>query len=286
MCRPFFAVVLLSMLVSSAVYAEDLGKETEASLTVEGKAMLSPDGTVASYTLREPEKLPLPVVDLVKQSLPHWTFHFADGVAPTAPVEESMVLRIVATDVDAKHTTIRIEGAQFSTTAEPDNQRVMLNVHKSPMFPSRSLQARMSGTVYVLARVGRDGTVLDAAAEQVNLHRYAEQDLLKVYRRDLADAAVAAIKRWTFTPPTAGPSAQQPYWYVRIPCNFTIGNGGYSEFSGRKYGTWAIYVRGPRETIPWLQDKRLLAESPDSTPDGEVHQLGTGAEMLTPLTSG
>jgi hypothetical protein len=278
-------VWLLCVLVSTGSYAEAIDHQVEASLTVEGKAMLNPDGTVASYTLREPEKLPQPVVDLVKQSVPVWKFRFADGTTPAAPVEESMVLLVVATDVDATHTTIRIAGAQFSATAESANEHVVSNVHKSPMFPQRSLQARMSGTVYVLVRVGRDGTVLDAAAEQVNLHRYAEQDMLKVYRRDLADAAVTAIKRWTFTVPTAGPSAQQPYWYVRVPCNFHIAQGGYDEHNGRNYGTWAIYVRGPREIIPWLQDKKLLAESPDATPDGTVHQLGTGVEMVTPLTS-
>lgn len=286
MRRPYTTVLLLCALVWTGSCAETIDPMAEASLTVEGKAMLNPDGTVASYTLREPEKLPPAVVDLVKQALPNWKFRFAGETAPAAPIEESMVLRIVATDVDAKHTTIRIEGAQFSTAAETADERVVYNVHKAPMFPPRSLQARVSGTVYVLVRVGRDGTVLDAAAEQVNLHRYVEQDLMKVYRRDLADAAVTAIKRWTFTVPTAGPSAQLPYWYVRVPCNFYIANPGYDEHNGRKYGTWALYVRGPRETIPWVQDKKLLAESPDSTPDGTVHQLGTGAELVTPLTSG
>ncbi|WP_109127433.1 energy transducer TonB [Dyella sp. C11] len=280
MYRPLVAAFLLYTLAATGTQATQVDPLAEASMVIEGKATLNPDGTVASYTLREPDKLPKAIVDLVDQNLPHWQFHFAGATAPTGPVQETMSLRIVATDVDDKHTTVRIASAQFEDVSQGVNDHVTSKVRKTPAFPFRSLNGRMSGTVYVLVRVERDGTVKEAAAEQVNLHRYAEQDMLKIYRKDLAQAAVLAIKQWTFTVPTEGPSAQQPYWYVSVPVHFLLGNDDYN---GHAYGMWEIYVRGPREAIPWFTDEKRLAEAVDATPDGSVHQLGSGAELMTSL---
>lgn len=284
MRRTLIAGSLFCALLCSAARAVDVDPQVEASMLVQGTATLNPDGTVASYTLRQQDKLPKAIVDLVGQTLPQWRFRFDGANAPTGPVEETMSLRIVATDVDATHTSVRVTSAQFEDVAKATNDRVVVKSRKSPSFPARSLNARMSGTVYLLARVERDGTVKDVAAEQVNLHRYAEQDLLKVYRRDLAQAAIQAIKQWTFTVPTEGPSAQRPYWYVTVPVHFFIGNPGYGDHNGHAYGTWEIYVRGPRETIPWLDEDKALADGSDSTPDDSVHQLGSGARLLTSLS--
>jgi TonB family protein len=275
------ATLLLVSTVSVGLYAEALRELAEASLMVEGKVLLNPDGTVASYTLREPEKLPEPVVDLIQQSLPSWKLQFYR--TPVAPVEESMTLRIVAKDIDRKHTTIRIAGAQFQDESEPKRESIHSLTRVQPTYPRRSREDGMSGTVYLLVRVGPDGKVLDAAAEQVNLHRYTQQNMLDIYRKDLASAAVKAAAQWTFSVPSEGPSAKLPCWYVRMPVHFHITNSGYDEHNGSQYGSWEIYVRGPRETIPWVQDKLLLAQSPDATPDGTLHQLGSGAELMTPL---
>lgn len=283
MRRPLITVSLLCAFAVPASHASSLDPRAEASLLVEGKATLNPDGSVASYTLREPDKLPTAIVELVNQSLPHWRFRFGDGRTPDGLVEENMHLRIVAHDVDDRHTTIRIASAQFEDATQGANDRLASKDRKMPVFPSRSLQGRMSGTVYVLVRVNKDGTVSDAAAEQVNLRHDAERDKLKIYRDDLAQAAVHAIKQWTFTVPTEGPSARQSFWYATVPVHFNIGNSGYDEYNGHTYGTWEIYLRGPQETIPWFTDDKALADGTDATPDGSVHQLGSGAQLLTAL---
>lgn len=278
---------VLCALASWHACADDAHDLAEASLMVEGKVMFNPDGTISSYTLREPDKLPGPVVDLINQSLASWKLEFAS--IPAAPIEESMSLRIVATDADRTHTIIRVASAHFEAANQPADEVVHSKERRAPAYPRKSIDGRMSGTVYLLVRVGRDGTVIDAAAEQVNLHRYVERSLQSVYRKDLADAAVKAVKRWTFSVPTQGDSAQLPFWYVRVPIKFHLNDfadPSFDSHNGMKYGAWEIYVRGPRETIPWLQDKKLLADSPDSTPDGAVLQLSSGTELITPPASG
>ncbi|WP_130619153.1 hypothetical protein [Dyella amyloliquefaciens] len=278
------ATVFLAALLANGALADDLRHQVEASMLVEGKAVLNPDGSIISYSLREPDKLPPPVIDLIKQNIATWKLMFVHE--PAAPVEEDMTMRIVATDVDGRHTTLRLASAHFEDANRPANEVMHWKDRVRPSYPRRSYEGRVSGTVYVLARVGRDGHVLDADAEQVNLHQYVTRGEEAIYRRDLAAASIRAIKRSTFEVPSAGLEAGQPYWYSRVPVKFHLhdfNNPAFDSHTGNDYGTWEIYVRGPREDIPWLQDRALLAEAPDSTADSGVHQLGIGPTLQKPL---
>ena len=195
-------------------------------------------------------------------------------------------MRIVATDVDRTHTTIRLVSAHFEETNKPANTTAHSRDRVQPTYPRSMIQARVSGTVYVLVRVGRDGHVLDAAAEQVNLHQFQSKSQQAVSRTALAKASVDAIKQWVFDTPTEGSAATAPFWYVRVPVTFhlhEIGNPSFDSHTGEDYGTWEVYLRGPRETIPWLQDSRMLAEAPDAMPDGSEHQLGSDNLLAAPL---
>lgn len=273
-----FAGVLLSC---SSIHAEVIDTVAQASMLVEGTAVLNPDGSVASYTLKQQEKLPSPVTALIAQSLPSWKFQFTS--AQSTPTQENMWLRILATDVDRTHTTVSIASAHFERADQPGNEIIRLATQARVATPSMALQAGVPGTVYVLARVGRDGKVQEAAVEQVNLHRYAEKSLMAAYRMDLARVSIASIKKWTFEVPTAGSSAQEPYWYVRAAFEFRIASDLNDPSHGGGYGKWEFYVPGPRENIPWLRDRKLLAEAPDATPEGRTHTLGSDAELVTQL---
>jgi hypothetical protein len=273
-----FAGVLLWC---STIRAEVIDTVAQASMLVEGTAVLNPDGSVASYTLKQPEKLPSPVTALIAQSLPSWKFQFTSS--PSTPTQENMWLRILATDVDRQRTTLSIASAHFERADQPSDEKIHVATQARVAPPSMALQAGVPGTVYVLARVGRDGKVQEAAVEQVNLHRYAEKSLMAAYRMDLARVAVASVKKWTFDVPTAGTSAQAPYWYVRAAFDFHIASDLNDPSHGGGYGKWEFYVPGPRENIPWLRDRKLLAEAPDATPEGRAHTLEADAALLTQL---
>jgi hypothetical protein len=277
----YLATLVAALLFCSSVHAEIIDAAAQASMLVQGTAVLNPDGNVASYALKQQDKLPAPVVGLIAQSLPSWKFQFTDP--QSEPVQENMWLRILAIDVDRQHTTLHIASAQFERAGQPDNERVRVATQARVAPPSTTTQADMSGTVYVLARVGRDGKVQEAAAEQVNLHRYAEKSLMDAYRMDLARVSVASIKKWTFDVPTAGTQAKSPYWYVRVAFEFHIASDLNDPSHGGGYGKWEFYVPGPRASIPWLRERKLFTEAPDAMPKGGMHTLGSDAELVTQL---
>ena len=130
-------------------------------------------------------------------------------------------------------------------------------------------------------RVERDGTVGDLAAEQVNLRIIGSEMQMGIYRKQFADAAMKAARAWTFTPPAAGGQADQPYWVVRVPVDFLFGNEGAPP---PDYGTWALYVPGPRTRPNWAADEDRPGFAPDALAAG-VHLAGgnNAPKLLTPL---
>jgi len=268
------------MLAGMSTHAVDLKDIAEASMLVSGTIEVLPDGSIGSYALYKEEKLPAPVIDLIKRNVSTWKFQLK---APsTSPIKEDMSLLIVARDEDAKHMTLRLAGANFSDGDAPENSSIRWLHRVSPLYPKLSLEHGMTGTVYVLVRIGRDGKVINTGVEQVNLRRYvADQKEMARFRKDLADAAVRASRHWTFETPTSGEEAQAPFWDARIPVNFA----DWGDRSGESYGSWAIYLRGPQEQIGWRQDASLVSEAPDAVPDGSIHPLSAGAKLLTPLAN-
>jgi hypothetical protein len=280
MRRCFWVALAASALATAAVHAEDVNKLAEASMLVTGTVELNADGSVHDYALDHKDKIPGPVADLIQRNVPSWKFQFS--AAPTSLVKESMSLRIVAKVADEKHTTLGIAGVQFEDVKDQGDEYVHSLHRISPNFPQLSLRDRIPGSVYLLVRVGRDGKVADIAAEQVNLRKYIPQANMEVYRQDLAKAAISAVRKWTFSVPTSGKWAQSPYWFVRVPVNFFIPNEMLDVNSGAEYGSWEIYIPGPRLNIPWVTDKRLLAEAADAAPDGSTHQLGASPQLASP----
>ncbi|WP_199098828.1 hypothetical protein [Dyella sp. ASV21] len=43
------------------------------------------------------------------------------------------------------------------------------------------------------------------------------------------------------------------------------------------------YVPGPKEDIPWADSVGSQAGSTDALADGQIHQMGSGVTLLTPL---
>lgn len=278
MRRCFWVTLAAGALAATAVQADDVDKIAEASMLVTGTVDLNPDGSVAGYTLDKAEKLPAPVVALLKNNVATWKFEFKEP--HTLPVHDTMSLRIVAKDADNHQMTLRLAGVSFDDKERPEDESVQWSRRMTPTYPRLSLDNAMSGTVYVLVRVARDGTASDVAVEQVNLHRYVkDQDLMAKFRKDLGHAALVAMKHSTFKTPTKGAAAQDPFWYVQVPVNFEY---SITEHSGKPYGSWEIYVPGPREPIEWLQDNSLLAGALDATPDGAIHQIGSDTRLLEP----
>ena len=251
----------------------------EASMLVTGTIVVAPDGSVSSYAVDHPEKLPSGVLEIIGNTLPRWKFKpvLHDGQAVMA--KATMSLRIVARELTGKNFAVSVQSASFGT--EAPGESITFISRLQPKYPHDAVANRVAGTVYLLLKVGRQGRVIDAAAEQVNLRVIGPPELMKRWRDDLAKASLSTARKWTFKLPTSGAQVDYPYWYVRIPINFTLSPGGHPW--NEEYGHWMGYVPGPREVIPWLDQTHLALGSADAVPDGGIEPLGSGLQLTSGL---
>jgi hypothetical protein len=276
-------VGLFCILMACAASAEGsaaVRKRIEASMLVTGSIDVMPDGSVSSYAIDQADKLPPAVVDVIQQNVPGWKFQL-DGKQAGA-VKARMSLRILAKRADDKHDSVSISAAQFGENQKVPGENVSYKTRQPPRYPQLAMRSHVSGTVYLLVRVGRNGQVEDAVAEQVNLTVYANDNDMDLFRNDLAKAAVAAARQWTFNTPTIGKHVGDDYWVARVPVNFNMLPRGASE-PPVPYGKWRAYVPGPRQLVPWSEKSKLLSGAPDAVPDGGIYQLNQGLQLTTQL---
>ncbi len=260
----------------------------EASTLVTGMIVIAPDGSVSSHAVDQPEKLTPEIKAFIDRAIATWRFVpvVINGQAVTARTQ--MHLRLIAAKAEDGHYTVRAGGASF-TGANADDSVHMDASHPrrvQPKYPSEALQARVGGTVYLLLKVGRQGQVLDAAAEQVNLTSWGSERQMAGLRHAFAEASVLAAMRWTYAVPTTGPDVDAPYWVARVPVTFQIQRPGSRSDGFDSYGHWQPYVRGPQEIVPWLDSRQLAADAVDTTPAGSVLPLAPGPQLATPVSGG
>ncbi|MFC5524484.1 energy transducer TonB [Rhodanobacter ginsengisoli] len=260
-------------------------KRVQASMLVTGSITVAPDGSVKSYVVDQPEQLPSPVIGLIKRSVPTW--RFVPVVLDGRPVfaKAAMNLRIVAKPLGDGKYSLGIGSSYFSqpsSSGDPGRETVTARQRRPPNYPPFAVEARVSGTVYLVLRVNRQGMVVDAAAEQVNLDVVANDTEMKRWRTVLADAALRAARKWTYNPPTSGRDAAAPSWVIRVPVEFSLSEWG-KPVPVAKYGAWHAYVPGPQNTPAWMMEEPGVGGSADAIPAGSISQVGRGLQMTTSL---
>lgn len=288
--------LLFCLMCSGGVLArggvDAVRKQVEASMLVTGSIVVAQDGSVSSYTLDQQDKLPPIVLKVIGESLPHWKFDIDISdfqeymrISQAGLLKTRMNLRLVAIPVDDKNLSVSITEASFGKSASGQTASADTMSEKDvvkPRYPPRSLQDGVTGTVYVEARIGRDGKVVDLIARQVNLRVLANENDMAIFRNDLAKAALEAVKQWTFNVPTSGSEAAQPYLYAIIPINFCQRDCDVLELNGK----WTGYVPGPSMPIPWHDGDKATSGSSDAIPSGVVFQSDHRLKLLTPPSSG
>jgi hypothetical protein len=214
---------------------------------------------------------------MVDMAVPHWEFKpvLIDG--KPANVVTDMSIRVVAKKIDEDNYSVAIRSAGFGDNSGKPEERVRSQNLKAPGYPEAAAYAGVTGTAYLLVRAGRDGKVIDAVAEQVNLGVVDDERSMDRWRRVLADASLRQARRWTFTPPTEGKSAGDDFWVVRVPVVFSLDGKA-------AYGRWEAYVPGPRHPNPWERDKEGSSFSPDALVPGQAYLAGSGLKLLSGLS--
>jgi TonB family protein len=277
-----FLIGLFCALLSVAALAAGPGevrKRVQASMLLTGKIVVAPDGNVRSYAVDQAEKLPPAVAGLIANNVPRWKFEptLLDGKPVAA--EAKMSFRVVAEPVDGGKFSMGISGAEFGQ-GKP-GESISYNKRVRVIYPPEAAQARVSGTVYLVLRVGRQGQVVDVVAQQVNMRVLASDSELERWRQVLARSAMRAARQWTFNPPTSGKWVDADYWVARVPVNFNLRTPGMPK--EESYGQWQEYVPGPRQPIPWFDKEQMASTSADALPDGDIRQVDQGLRLTSPL---
>lgn len=253
----------------------------ESSMVVRGEVTIEADGSVSAVQLAKEDKLPAGVVSMVRDAGLQWRFEpvLKDGVAVRALAP--MSLRVIARKVEGDRYEVSLRGINFARLDADDPENIARISLKPPRYPEQAFRAGISGSVYLLVKIGRDGKVEDAFAEQVNLTFLSRENDQRRARELLAKSALAGARQWTFRVPTQGPAAAQPFWNVRVPVSYSLDNGTPE---GQEQGRWVSYVPGPRERAPWREEPEQLGFSPDALADGSVNLVdNNGPHLLTPL---
>lgn len=255
-------------------------------MLVTGQVMIETDGAVSEVVIDQRDRLPPAAVDLIERAAAGWRFEpiLVDGQPRAA--RTPMSLRLVARRGDDETYLLSIASGHFGEAGVPGvdigPDWVRSDQLRPPVYPQAALAMGAKGTVYLIVRVGRDGKVADAFAEQVNLKVVGNERAMEEMRELLSRSALRAAQRWTFIPPTEGDSADDDFWFVRVPVEFV--------FVGEKqpgYGEWSAYVPGPRQTPPWRAlDLDGFDISPDALIAGGIYEIGKGRKLLTPLEGG
>lgn len=267
-----------SMAVVAGTGQRTTMKDAEASMLLTGTIDVDPKGVVSGFAIDHRDKVPAGVAQLVDATVPQWRFEPVIRDGQPVAARTSMGLLVVATQPDPTHYRVTVKGATFGDDgAGGVTAKSML----PPKYPVVALKEMVSGEVYLVVRIDHLGTVVDVAAEQVNLRALGSDSAMNSWRMVFAESASNAAKQWTFHVPAAAFSDEGQFITIRVPVAY--------QFPGDepRYGEWSAYIPGPRQTIPWLHLHDMDDWSaPDALVAGGVYQPGKGLHLLTPLGEG
>jgi len=283
--------LLLALMAAAVVSARPvaLPEQAELSMLVTGTLELEPDGSVSRWELDQPDRLPKVVVELVAKAAPGWKFEpvLVEGEPVRTRVRTS--LRVVASRAGDDTYRVSLRSAHFGEAAMTAEERQALGRPADvraidmgpPTYPADALRAGAQGTVYVVLKIDRDGSVEDVVVEQVNLRTVGNERQMRWMRDVFAKATLQAVRKWSFLVPTEGEDAGRDYWSLRIPVSYAVSRDG--EVPEKVYGQWDAYIPGPRQRAPWASDEDA---SPDAMVAGQIYLEGRQRKLLTPLQSG
>jgi len=252
-------------------------KQAESSLSVSGDIEIDAAGRVVGYTLDHADTLPKGIADAIARLAPQWRFEpvaLADDVVSRT----RMHLLFIARKRDDGSIAVTLRSATFSPE-QAENERVQVARRgRMPDYPNSLVSREINGTVYLVLKIGRDGKVAEIDATHVNLRTIGTEPEMARWRTMFAESSIKAIRGWTFSVPTAGESAADPYWIGSMPVSFNIDG-----FSKPRPDRWETYLPGPRKPIPWVDGLGLSADAFDALPADQLHMPKSGRRLIGPL---
>lgn len=283
--------VLLWSMTALAVAAgpQAVRKQAESSLLVTGKVLIDTKGNVEKVEIDQPDKLGTGIVDMVQQRSKDWRFEpiVIDGHAVRA--RAPMTLRLVAKQVvdDKDSYAVEIRSANFGSDETATNTAVTVVNQPAPRYPRDAVLSGVGATVFLVLRIGADGAVEDAIAEQTNLNAVGSERDMDRFRNLFERSSLAAAKTWTYRILDQQTDASHADEHrIRVPVGYAVSDNARDAKRSQAYGQWKTYIPGPRRPIPWMNRDELMAGGADAVADGNVQLIGSGLRLLTPLDPG
>ena len=279
--------LLLAPGVRSATVADGrLIEKAEMSMLVSGVIDMRADGSVEHYSLDHPEKLSPAVTQMIGTEVLQWRFEpvLVDGKPVAA--HTNMSLRIVAKPVDEQNFNVRIQSASFYGGS--GDKRGLVSVQKKtslmPMIDAMASTGVDAADLYLALKIGKDGKVMDAIVEQVNLYALGSESQMAIARRILGKSAVYTVRQWMFAVPAREPPEGTAYWSGTLPISFQLGDGSSPDLQEDE--EWRMYIPGPCTPIPWRMHGGDGRCASDAAPEGVLSLDNSGPKLLTPLMQG
>lgn len=272
--KGLLATVLLIIAALAMATPQRVRDQAEASMVLTGEIRVDAEGKVTGYAIDHEDKVPGYVSSSLATAIPGWRFKPVLVGGKAMPARARMSLRMLAKPTGKDEYAVSIAGSTFGDSAAQETDQVQRGRMQPPEYPYDLIVTGGQGTAYLVLKVGRDGSVEDAIVERVNLTVYAPERQMKRFRKRLGDAAVKAARRWVFVPPTTGELVDEPFWSVRVPVDFKLGDREIA------YGQWKAYLPGTSQRAPWLEADEA---GNDALADGALQTVGTGLVLLTSL---
>ncbi|MEZ5465276.1 MAG: energy transducer TonB [Lysobacteraceae bacterium] len=241
--------LVLALLFShhaAAGWRDDARASIEQSMLLTGTISVDTEGRVIDFSLDKSDRIPEAVRSFVGDRVVGWEFEPMKVDGKPAIAKNRMTMRVIAKHLDEERVEVRLSGVTFQPLEK--NSKTQVRMPRRPLppsYPSSARRAGVQGTVYLNARIARDGRVADTNVSQVDLRILDRPERSKRWREMLGDKVTRAVKSWKFQPPTEGGLADDEYWDVVVPVSFgLVGNEV-------RYGQWQFYVPGPYSPAPW-----------------------------------
>ncbi len=285
--RSFVLAAVLALTLSTTMHADARDKrdpsilrQAEASTLITGTIDITAAGNVVNYAIDMPEKLPKAVLDMIERAAPTWKFE--PIVMPEKTIGRSnMSLLFLASQDEKGDYIVQLRGVSFANPDKQQNVSIDKKHFRYPAYPHTALDGMpVPGTVYLVLRYDREGRVIDADAEQVNLHVYGSEAQQAKWREALAKACLEAAVKWRMKLPPGSLREDEAYGIGRVPVSFTEEG---VRLPG--YGKWRAHLPGPRKVIPWAENTPLAENRPDTQVPGDIHSR-EARRLITPLGGG
>jgi hypothetical protein len=236
-----------------AIRPSEVRSRMEASMLVSGEIAVDAQGGVTRYELDHRDQLPDGVERYLDAQIADWLLDPAMLEGQPVAVRNRMDLLLVATPAEDGKFRMALRNASFHPMKQAGYGIERIAV-MPPLYPRVAAESGVSGTVYLALRIGADGSVVEAMAEQVNLRIVLSDPEMKRWRGVLARNAIEAARKWTFRLPSKG--GYSGAWDVRVPVAYALHDQGadLERVASESYGKWDSYIPGPRQPIPWRAD--------------------------------